>query len=89
LRQNGANPDAIGAWIELRSDSRVQNREIHSGGGHASGQNGWWHFGLGDAPSAEVRVIWPDGTKSDWNKVEGNRFYILERGADPLAWQPG
>jgi hypothetical protein len=89
LQQEGTNPDAVGAWIELRSDGRVQNREIHAGGGHASGQNGWWHFGLGEAPSAEVRVIWPDGTASDWNKVESNRFYILERGDVPLGWQPG
>jgi hypothetical protein len=89
LRQEGVNPDAIGAWVEVRSGGKVQNREIFSGGGHASGQNGWWHFGLGDAPSAEVRVIWPDGTKGDWETVEGNDFYVIERSGRPTAWRPG
>ena len=31
------------------------------GGGHGGGQLGWTHLGLGDAATAEVRVIWPDG----------------------------
>ena len=55
-------------------------REITVGGGHASGQAGWWHFGLGDSPQAEVRVIWPDGTSGDWQAVDSNNFYILARG---------
>ena len=52
-------------------------REITVGGGHASGQIGWWHFGLGDAAQAEVRVVWPDGTAGDWQTVDGNNFYII------------
>ena len=45
-----ANRDAIGAWIEVRcGDGKVMRREITVGGGHASGELGWRHFGLGDA----------------------------------------
>ena len=25
-----------------------------------------WHFGIGTAGAAEVRVIWPDGAASEW-----------------------
>ena len=35
----GANRDAIGAWIEVKSRRRVMRREITVGGGHASGQS--------------------------------------------------
>lgn len=83
LHQDGANRDAIGAWIELREGTAVQRREITSGGGHAGGQLGLWHFGLGDAAEAEVRVIWPDGTKGDWGKVDADGFYDLTRGQAP------
>ena len=36
------------------------------GGGHAGGQLGWIHFGLGDADGAEIRVEWPDGETGPW-----------------------
>jgi len=46
---------------------------------------GWWHFGLGADPQAEVRVIWPDGSASDWAKVTGDGFYDLTKGQAPKA----
>ena len=83
LHQDGANRDAIGAWIELRHGARVQRREVTSGGGHAGGQIGWWHFGLGADSAAEVRVIWPDGQTDDWAPVTADGFYHLTRGQAP------
>ena len=85
LHQDGANRDGIGAWIELRTGDKVQTREITSGGGHASGQLGWWHFGLGAADKAEVRVIWPDGSTGDWAPVAADGFYDLAKGKAPAA----
>jgi hypothetical protein len=83
LHEAGANRDAIGAWIEVRIGDAVQRREITSGGGHASGQLGWWHFGLGTSTAAEVRVIWPDGTADDWAPVQSDQFYDVNRGVAP------
>jgi hypothetical protein len=86
LRQDGSNRDAIGSWLEVQAGQNVSRREITVGGGHASGEIGWWHFGLADASAAAVRVVWPDGTGSDWQPVDGNNFYILERGKPAQLW---
>jgi hypothetical protein len=64
--QQGPNRHAVGAWVEVRAGGRVQAREVTVGGGHVGGQAGPLHFGLGPETDAEVRVVWPDGTVSDW-----------------------
>ena len=88
LRQEGSNRDAVGSWIEVRCGSALLRREIAVGGGHAGGQAGWWHFGLGDAQEAELRVIWPDGAASDWTKVAANRFLTVDRADGVSDWTP-
>ncbi len=75
--QSGANPDAIGSWIEVELGDRVLRREVTSGGGHVSGQTGWWHFGLGTHDTARVRVIWPDGAAGEWQDLEADHQYEL------------
>lgn len=70
---SNGNTRAIGAWVELRSGSKTQVREVTVGGGHAGGQAGPLHFGLGPDTSAEVRVIWPDGNASEWVPVPIDR----------------
>jgi hypothetical protein len=84
LEENGANRDAIGAWVEVTAGDRVERREITIGGGHAGGQLGWIHFGLGDAATASVTVTWPDGTKSAAMPVPVNGFGIVRRGSDAV-----
>jgi hypothetical protein len=88
LRQPVPNVGAIGAWVEVRCGTRVMRREVTVGGGHAGGQLGWIHFGLGAEAAAEVRVIWPGGAAGDWQPVEANRFYVLSPGQQPAGWQP-
>ena len=88
LEQPAPNVDAIGAWIEVKAGNAVQRREITSGGGHASGSLGWWHFGTGTASGADVRVLWPDGTQGPWQAVAAGGFYRLQRDAGPEAWRP-
>ncbi|MBQ2260986.1 MAG: CRTAC1 family protein [Loktanella sp.] len=88
LLATGANRDGINAWIELRTDGGTQRREITLGGGHASGQLGWWHFGLGTATIAEVRVLWPDGAEGPWAPVASGGFYLLTPDSPPVTWTP-
>ena len=89
LEQPGPNRDAIGSWIEVRAGERTEEREVTIGGGHAGGQLGWIHFGLGDADTAQVRVRWPDGEAGPWLEVEANAFATIERDAsEPTPWTP-
>ena len=88
LRQEGANRNAIGAWIEVRAHGRTQRHEVAVGGGHVSGQAGWIHVGLGPAESAEIRVQWPDGHWSPWQQSAADRFLLIERGRTLAAVSP-
>jgi hypothetical protein len=83
------NVNAVGAFLEVRTEQGVQRREITSGGGHVSGQAGWIHFGLGNASRAEVRVRWPGEGWSQPMMLAANGFAILEKSAaSPVPWQP-
>jgi hypothetical protein len=89
LEQPGANRGAIGAWIEVRAGGHVSRRELTVGGGHASGQLGWSHFGIGDAARADVRVVWPDGEVGPWQEVEANEFAVVDRATGQVErWAP-
>ena len=89
LQQPGPNRDAIGSWIEVRIGDRTIEREVTIGGGHAGGQLGWIHLGLGEAEGAEIRVVWPDGEAGRWMELAAGRFATIERGAsEPQLWAP-
>ncbi|NJS40592.1 MAG: hypothetical protein HC783_18135, partial [Rhodobacteraceae bacterium] len=66
---------------------RWNGMEVTSGGGHVSGSVGWLHFGLGDAATAELRVIWPGGREGDWQTLEAGTFQILQPDQAAQAWQ--
>jgi hypothetical protein len=87
-RQDGPNRDAIGGWISVRSNGVTVDRELTVGGGHASGQLGWVHVGLGPATGAEVRVQWPDGETGAWQPVDADGFVIIDRDTGPARWTP-
>lgn len=89
LHQSGSNRDAIGSWIEVNVDGRRIERELTVGGGHAGGQLGWVHFGLGTADSARIRVHWPDGEVGPWFDVGLDTFAIIDRDESRArVWDP-
>ena len=81
LEQEGPNHDGVGAWIEVAAGERSVVREVTIGGGHAGGQLGPVHFGLGDADRARVRVQWPDGEVGTWLDAPADQVVVVERGA--------
>jgi enediyne biosynthesis protein E4 len=88
LLQAGPNRDAIGAWLEVTTGDRTTWRELTVGGGHAGGQLGWLHLGLGTADHASVRVHWPDGDVGPWLQVPAAGHVTIERGAAAARpWQ--
>jgi hypothetical protein len=89
LEQPGPNRDAIGAWLEVRVGDLTTRHEVTVGGGHASGQLGWIHVGLGTADRAEIRVLWPDGEQGPWLGLDADQFAVVERGASQIrGWLP-
>ena len=64
-----------GARRRPRGQARADHR-----GGHASGQLGWIHFGIGEADRAEVRVQWPDGEVGPWIPLRADELVTVERG---------
>ncbi len=79
LAQAGANRDAIGAWVEVKTDTGLQRREVTVGAGHMSGILAPLHFGIGAAAGAQVRVIWPEGAASDWTDASPGAAVMLQR----------
>jgi len=89
LGQPGTNVDGIGSWIEVKVGDRTVEREVIIGGGHAGGQLGWIHFGLGNAGGAEVRVHWPGGDIGQWLDIDANTFAIIDRAKPSIeVWDP-
>ena len=89
LQQKGANRDAIGALISIKSGNNNRTRRVRIGGGHASGSLGFIHVGLGVAERAMIRIKWPDGSWSSPYRVFANQFVVIERD-DAIAkyWFP-
>jgi hypothetical protein len=89
LRQAGANRDAIGAWVEVDLGGRIVREELTVGGGHASGNLGWLHVGLGeaDADAVKLRVQWPHSDWGPWQAVRADNFYLVDKERGVSAWK--
>ena len=84
-RQDGANPFAVGAFVEVMRGGRAMSREITVGGGHGGGTAGPVHVGLGADDVVAVRVIWPDGRVSGTVTIDAGADVVLTRDGDTLA----
>lgn len=89
LDNGSINKNAIGAKINVKTGNFSQNHVIQIGGGHASGQIGFTHFGLGVAERAIVRIQWPDGDWSHPYQVFANNHVVIKRNSDVANyWYP-
>lgn len=89
LDNGEVNPAAVGALISVRTGTRTQTRRIQVGGGHASGQTGFVHVGLGVSERSTIRVQWPDGEWSHPYRVFANQHVRIIRGeANARYWYP-
>ncbi len=89
LRNGKKNISAVGAKISVKTGNVNQSRTVQIGGGHASGQAGFIHFGLGVAERAKIRIQWPNGDWSHEYRVFANNFVQINRGQpDALYWYP-
>lgn len=89
LKNGQINRAAIGAKVTVKTGNTSQSRMVQIGGGHASGQAGFVHFGLGVAERANIRIQWPDGDWSHAYRVFANNFVQISRDKpDALYWYP-
>ncbi len=89
LKQTDANRHALGARLAIKTGNKTQVRQIKLGGGHASGQLGFTHVGLGVAERATLRVQWPDGEWSASFRLFANHFAVITRGDEHVSyWYP-
>jgi hypothetical protein len=83
------NDRAVGAKISVKIGNRTIVRDVQIGAGHASGQLGFSHFGLGVSERAQVRIKWPDGDWSHSYRVFANTHVLIERGSEKARlWYP-
>jgi len=89
LKQADTNAHALGAKLAIKTGNKTQVRQIRLGGGHASGQLGFIHVGLGVAERATLRIQWPDGEWSASYRVFANHFAVITRGDEHVSyWYP-
>ena len=81
LRLEGRPPvnrDALGARVFVTpAGARARMQEVKSGSSLGAGNDTALHFGLGRAPTAAVRVVWPDGVQEEFGEVAGDRAWRL------------
>jgi len=74
------NRDALGARVRVRTGSRWQTQERHSGESYLSSCDPRIHFGLGNASQAdEIEVRWPGGERTVLRNVPANQFITIRQ----------
>jgi hypothetical protein len=72
--------EAIGARVTVIAGSLRQVRERQSGGSFLSSHDPRLHFGLGEATSAKIDIVWPDGKVQSQVAVAVDRIVRIEQG---------
>ncbi len=82
LVEPGLKRDSIGARAAVAvGDGRVLWRRVHTDGSYASAGDPRILAGLGSGTqSADVRVIWPDGSVERWPDLPARSYHILKKG---------
>jgi hypothetical protein len=80
LEQQGCNPDAYGARVELTAGGVTQMRDVMPTRSYLSQVELPLTFGLGNATAIErVHVWWPDGTEQDVGPLELDRLNVVRK----------
>ncbi len=79
LRGRSPNNFAIGAKIELKTDSGLLTRELIPSRGFQSSIDYKVTIGLGNRKPLSVKIIWPDITSSSIHDLEINKNYVIKQ----------
>jgi hypothetical protein len=80
----GVNKSAIGTRVEVTAGGVTQTQEVEGGHGRFGLQrDSTLHFGLAKNCEAEVKVIWPDGSRSTQTfSAQANLRYKIPTGGE-------
>jgi hypothetical protein len=80
LKGNASTLSALGARIQVFSDSLFLNQEIDGGNtSHLSHNSTLAHFGLGNRKKIDsLQVIWPGGAMTKMKEIQTNQRIFIE-----------
>jgi len=73
-----SNRSAIGTRIEVAANGKKQMKELQSQSSFLSCSDFRLHFGLGNAPDAEVTVRWPNGERETFTGLKANQLHTIK-----------
>ena len=80
LAGSGANRDAIGAWVTVKTSGGIQRCQVMPTRSYLSQVELPVTFGLGtDLRIEQVTVTWPDGTEQALADVEPDQTLVIEQ----------
>jgi len=74
-----SNRDGFGARIDVNGQTQYANY----GGSYLSSSDKRVHFGLGAAEKADIRILWPSGTRQNLNGVRADQFVQVKEPERP------
>jgi len=80
LKGLAANGEGVGARIEIRISTLVQNQEIQCGGRYLSGDQMLRVFAASEPGEYSCEVIWPNGRRTMVPNVIPNSLYVINEG---------
>jgi hypothetical protein len=76
-----SNRSAIGARVTVRYGGKVQAQQVLSQASFYSVNDFRLHFGLGEADTADVEILWPTGKKEILVKVASDQLVTVREGS--------
>ena len=83
LMESTGTRDALGAQAAIILDGQPTLwRRVYTDGSFAAASDPRILFGLGsDASPRDILVVWPDGSKEQWQGLDTRRYHTLQQGA--------
>ncbi len=84
LRGTKSNRDAIGARVEVNGSAQF----LSAGSGFLSQHSKKLHFGLSGKSGADVKIVWPSGSRQEFAALAPGFAYILTEDAVAISKTP-
>lgn len=81
LQARGHNREALGAKVEVVTESGSKVATMRTSGGYLTNAPASLNFTTGDSTGIDVKVRWPDGSREIFNKLEVNHLHVLAQGS--------